>query len=137
MRKYNKCFPYSGTHRHEDDSIATFFSSVKYYGSNNAVEVIVGTNTLLVGVYTMLSKSGPKIAKVLQDRFYECGIPINIWSNNAQEEFMGSVRKLIRAYGVVSNQYEAHKQKQNPAERRIQEIKGTNCTALNSYGAPR
>ena len=33
---------------------------------------------------------------------------------------MGSVRKLIRVYGVISNQSEAHKQNQNPAERRIQ-----------------
>ena len=49
---------------------------------------------------------------------------------------MGSLRKLIRAYGVRSKQSEAHKHNQNPAERRIQEIKGTNFTILNRSGAP-
>ena len=49
---------------------------------------------------------------------------------------MGSVRKLICAYGVVSKQYEAHKHNQNPAERSIQEIKGTNFTVINRSGAP-
>ena len=83
MRKYNKCFPYSGPHRHEDDSIDTFFSSVKSHDSNTAVEIIVGTNTFLTGVYAIVYKSGLKIDKVLQDRFYEFGIPINIWSDNA------------------------------------------------------
>ena len=70
MRKYNKCFPYSGPHRHEDDSIDTFFSSVKSHDRNNAVEIIVCTNTLLAGVYAIVSKSGLRIDKFLQDRFY-------------------------------------------------------------------
>ena len=70
--------------------------------------------------YAIVSKSGLNIAKVLQDRFHERGIPINIWSNNSQEYFMGSVRKLLHAYGVVSKQYESHKQKQNPDEWHIQ-----------------
>ena len=120
MSKYDKCFPYSGPQRHKGDSIDTFFSSVKSHDSNTDVEIIVGTKTLLTDVYAIVSKSGLKISKVLQDRFYECGIPINIWPDNAQEEFMGGMRKLIRAYVVVSKKYEAHKQKHNPAERRIQ-----------------
>ena len=70
MREYNKCFPYSGPRRHEDDSIDTFFSSLKSHNSNNAVEIIVFDNTLLADVYAIVSNSGLKIAKVLQDRFY-------------------------------------------------------------------
>ena len=49
---------------------------------------------------------------------------------------MGSVRKLLRAYGVGSKQYEAHKQNQNPDECLIQYIKGTTCTFLDCSGAP-
>ena len=49
---------------------------------------------------------------------------------------MGSVHKLIRAYGVGSKKYEAHKQNQNPVERRIHKIKVTNCTVLNCSGTP-
>ena len=49
---------------------------------------------------------------------------------------MGSVSKLLRAYGVGGKQSEPHKQNQNPAEHRIQEIKVTTCTVLDHYGAP-
>ena len=50
---------------------------------------------------------------------------------------MGSVHKLLRAYGVGSKQYKAHKQNQNPAERHIQETKGTTFTVLDRSVAPR
>ena len=42
-------------------------------------------------VYDIVSKSGLNVAKFIQDRFRDRGIPINIWSNNAHEDFMGSV----------------------------------------------
>ena len=49
---------------------------------------------------------------------------------------MGSVHKLLRAYGVGSKQYKARKQNQNPAERHIQETKGTTFTVLDRSGEP-
>ena len=49
---------------------------------------------------------------------------------------MGSVRKIIRAYVVVSKQSEAHKYNQNRAERRILEIKVTTLAVLDHSGAP-
>ena len=33
---------------------------------------------------------------------------------------MGSVKNILRTYGVGSEKYEAHKQNQNPAELHIQ-----------------
>ena len=119
MRQYNKRFPYIGPKRQGDDTIDTFFSSVKYHDSTTTVEIIFGTNAILADIYAIGSKSGLKIAKVIQDRFHECGITINICSNNAQEDFTGSVRKLLHAYGVGSNKYEAHKQNRNPDEHLI------------------
>ena len=136
MKQYNKIFPYSGPHWHKDDAIDTFLFSVKAHNSTTAAKIIVGANTLLTDGYCIRSKSGLDISKVLQCRFHNHGIPINIWSDNTQEEFMGSVRKLLRAYVVGSKQYEAHKQNQNPDERRIQEIKCTTCTVLDSSGTP-
>ena len=85
MRQYNKCFSYNGFHQHEDDAIDTFFSSVKSHDGTTAVELIVGTKTLLTDVYAIGSNSGLNISKVLLDCFRERGIPINIWSNNSQE----------------------------------------------------
>ena len=108
-RQYNKRLHYIGPHQHEDDTIATLFSSVKTNDGTTAVKLIVGTKTLLTDVYAIGSKSVLNIAKVLQYRFCKRGIPINIWSNNSQEEFMGSVHKLLRAYGVGSKKSEAHK----------------------------
>ena len=44
---------------------------------------------------------------------------------------MGSVYKLLNAYKVGSKQSEAQKYNQNPAERRIQDIKGNTLTVLD------
>ena len=46
--------------------------------------------------------------------FTKRGIPITILSDNVQEEFMGSVHKLLHAYGVGSNQSEYQKENHNP-----------------------
>ena len=70
-------------------------------------------------VYAIGSKSGLSITKGLKYCFHECGSPINICSDNVQEEFMGSVHKILCTYEVVSNKSEAHKQNHNHAEWRI------------------
>ena len=85
MRHYNKHFPYSGPQWHKDGAINTIFYSVQTRDVINTIEIIVGTNTLPTDVYAIVYKSGLNISKVLQDRFHERGIPINIWSNNSQE----------------------------------------------------
>ena len=84
MRKSNKRFPYRDPHQHEEDTIDTFLSSVKTHNGTTAVELIVRTKTLLTYVYAIWSKSGLNIAKFIQYRFREHGIPINICSDNAQ-----------------------------------------------------
>ena len=49
---------------------------------------------------------------------------------------MGSVRKILRTYGVGSKKYEAHKQNHNPYECHIQDIKCTTRTILDHSGVP-
>ena len=49
---------------------------------------------------------------------------------------MGIAINLLCAYGVRENKYEAHKQNQNPVERRIQEINGTTCPDLDHSVTP-
>ena len=109
MRQYNNWFTYSGPHRHEDDNINTFVYYVCAQDGTTAIELIFGTKTLLTDVYDKGSKSGFKISKFLQDLFCEKGIPINIWSDNAQETFMGSVSNIFCAYGVGIKPYKSHK----------------------------
>ena len=94
MRQSNNHFPYSGTHQHKDESIDTFFSSVESHDVTINVELVVGTKTLLTDVYAIRSKSDLNIAKILLDRFREHRIPIKIWSDNAQEELMESVKNF-------------------------------------------
>ena len=100
MIQTNNIFPYSGPLRYKDYAIDVFFASVRAHDGTTAVELIYGTKILLTDVYDIGSKSGVNIGKVFQDRFCECGTPINIWSDNAQTYFMGSVHKLLHAYGV-------------------------------------
>ena len=95
-----KRFLYSRYHQHKDYSIDIFFSSVPDHDVTTAVELTFGTKILLTNIYAIGSNSGLNIYKVLQDRFCKHGILINIWYDNAQEEFMGSLRKIICAYGV-------------------------------------
>ena len=94
--------------------LSTLFLSVPAHDSTTSVELIARTKTLLTDVYAIGSNYGLNISKVLQEWFREHGILINIWSNNAQEKFMGSVWKLLCAYGVESNKSEAHNKNQNP-----------------------
>ena len=61
---------------------------------------------------------------------------INIWSDNVQEYFMGSVRKIIHAYGVGIKKYENNKKNKNPDNCLIQEIKGTTRTVIDCSGSP-
>ena len=53
MSQYNKHLYYIRTHQHEDDAIDTFFSSVRFHDRTTAVELIVGTKTLLTDVYAI------------------------------------------------------------------------------------
>ena len=85
IRQSNKCFPYSRHQQHDDDAIDSFFSSVQYRDGTTAVELIVGTKKILTNVYAIGSNSVLNISKLLQDRLHECGITINIWSENTQE----------------------------------------------------
>ena len=109
---------------------------MKSHNGTISVEIIFGTNTLLTDFYAIGSKSVLNISKVLYDRFRYNGIPINIWSNNSQEYFIGSVRKLLHAYVVGRKNSESQKHNQNPDERRIQYIKGTTITVLDHSVAP-
>ena len=113
MLHSNKRLSYSEPQKNDDDAINNFFSSVRAHDGTTPIELIIDTETLLTNVYAIGSKSSLNIAKVLQYRFREGGITINIWSDNAQKEFMGSVCKLLRAYGVGSKKYEAQKNNNN------------------------
>ena len=78
MQHYNKCSPYSGPHRHKDDAIYNFFSSVPAHNGTTSIELILVTKTLLTNVYMIESNSSLNISNILQDRYHERGIPINI-----------------------------------------------------------
>ena len=135
-RHYNKQLPYIGSHHHKDDAISSFLYSICAHDGTAAVELIIGTKTILTYVYTIGPKSGLSISKVLQNFFRKRDIPINIWSDNSQEEFMWSGHNIIQAYGVGINKYKAHKHNHNPSKHRIQEIKFTTLTVLYRSGAP-
>ena len=85
IQNSNKLFPYSGPQQHKDGAIDTFFLLVPAHDFTTDVELIAVTKTLLANVYAIGSNSGLNISMVLQYRFHQRGILINIWSDNAQE----------------------------------------------------
>ena len=57
-------------------------------------------------------------------------------SDNAQAEIDKAVTEILRKYNIKDMQTEPHHPNQNPAERRIQEVKKTSNMIMDRTGCP-
>ena len=58
-----------------------------------------------------------------EDFIRDKGAPFCIWSDNSKMQCGNEWRKLMRKYNIQSKNTEPHHPEQNPAERRIQDVK--------------
>ena len=72
----------------------------------------------------------------LEDFISEVGAPRHIISDNAQMERSKAWSDILRKYTISSSTTEPHHPHQNPAERRIQELKKGTNRILDRTGAP-
>ena len=102
-------------------------------GSTSA-QIFVGTKTLLTDIYGM--KSDKQFVNTLEDNIRQRGAMDKLLSDRAQVEISKKVLDILRALYIGDWQSEPHRQNQNPAERRYQNVKSMTNTLLDRTGAP-
>ena len=143
LRKHFKTrFPAANVSRlHDTVATDTFFSDTPAYddgvvghGGATMVQVYVGVRTRLTEGYPMKSES--QFSSTLLDFIRHHGAPDVLMSDNAKSETSKKVYDILRNFCVEDHQSEPDYQNQNPAERRIQDIKRTVNGIMDRTGTP-
>ena len=97
-------------------------------------QLFVGTKTGLVDVYPM--KSEKQFVNTLEDNVRERGAMSQLISDRAQVEISNKVKTILCALLIQDWQSEPGKQWQNPAERKIQDVKCITNTVMDRTASP-
>ncbi|CAJ1934830.1 unnamed protein product [Cylindrotheca closterium] len=111
---------YADTPNIEHDHVAAQF----YVGISSLVSDVYGVNT------------DAQFLQTLQDNVQKRGAPNKLVSNRAQAEVSKAVKDYLQWLCIDDWQSEPHRQNQNPAERRYQDIKRLANRILDRTGAP-
>ena len=114
----------------------TFYSSVPAFDGSTCCQLYVGKHSKFIDVYGMIGHTEQNIMATLLDNIRERGAMSALISDNAPEQIGKGVKTLLRCHSVKDQQCEPHHQHQNPAERQIQEVKGTTAVVMDRSGAP-
>jgi hypothetical protein len=119
----------------------TFFSDVP--GGNYGIpshagatmmQLYTGTQSRLTEGFPMKKES--QMPDTLRDFIRKRGAPDLLITDNAKAEISSSVKEILRMYSIGDFQSEPYQQNQNPAERRIQDIKAMSNTIMDRTGTP-
>ena len=72
----------------------------------------------------------------LTDFIRKWGAMNGLFSDNTKAQTSLAVQDILRQYNIDDMQSEPHQQNQNPAERRIQEVKAMTNVMMDRAGAP-
>ena len=135
-RSFKSSNPALNVHRRNENVACDFV-----YADTPAVDdgatscvLFVGTESLVTDVYGV--KTDKQFVNTLEDNIRERGAPNKLISDRAQVEISNKVLDILRILFIGAWQSEPHQQQQNPAERRIQTIKGTSNRIMDRVGAP-
>ena len=143
LRKHFKSrFPAANISRlNETVATDTFFfdipaldDGIKGHGGTTMLQLFCGCDSQLTAVYPMKTESD--MSGSLEDFIREHGAPNALFSDNAKAQIGRAVQEILRMYAIKDFQCEPHHQHQNPAERRIQEVKKLSNQMLDRTGAP-
>ena len=112
----------------------TFFAHEVAIGGEECAQLYCGKTSQFTQVYGMKSKS--EMPGTLMDFIRQFGAMIGLFSDNAKEQTSAAVIDIQRNYNIKDMQCEPRYQNQNPAERKIQEVKAMANTVLDRSGAP-
>jgi len=141
MRKHFKTrFPAANVSR-LDDVVATdtFFSDTPahddgIYGHGGAkmVQLYTGVKTQYTKAYPMVSET--QMPGTFEDFIRQVGAPNSLFSDNSKVQIGAKVKDLLRMYRISNYQCEPEHQHQNPAERKIQEVKKLTNAIMDRTG---
>jgi Reverse transcriptase (RNA-dependent DNA polymerase) len=143
LRKHFKSrFPAANVSRlNETYATDTFFSDTPalddgIYGHGGATmtQIFCGCSSQFTAGYPM--KTDGEMASTLEDFIRTYGAPKSLFSDNAKAQIGKAVHDILRMYSIGNFQCEPHHQHQNPAERRIQELKRISTTIMERTNTP-
>ena len=143
LRKHFKSrFPAANVSRlNETVATDTFFfdtpaldDGIMGHGGTTMLQLFSGCKSQLTAVFPMRNESD--MAGTLEDFIRHYGAPNALFSDNAKAQISRAVQEILRMYAIHDFQCEPHHQHQNPAERRIQEVKKFANMLLDRTGAP-
>ena len=112
----------------------TFFSNVAAHDGSTCAQLYVGKQSFFTKIYGMRTES--QMPTTLQDFIRSFGAMKGLFSDNAKSETSKAVKDILRQYAIADMQSEPYQQNQNPAERRIQDVKSMTNSILDHSGAP-
>jgi hypothetical protein len=122
--------------RNEIVAIDTFFSDVPAHddgisghGGATMVQLYCGTSSLLTAIFPVKSES--EMPGTLFDKL---GAPNALFSDNTKVQIGTTVQSILQ--NIDDMQSEPHHQHQNPAERRIQDVKKVNNQIMDRTATP-
>ena len=143
MRKHYKLrFPVANVPR-RDETVATdtifadtpaLDDGIAGHGGCTMLQFYVGCSSTYAAGYPMANET--QVSKTLQDFIRSYGAPNALFSDNAKSEISKAVTDILRHFYMKHYRSEPYQQNQNPAERRIQEIKKHTNVLLDRTGAP-
>ena len=141
MRKHFKTrFPAANVSR-LDDVVATdtFFSDtpahddgILGHGGATMVQLYTGVKTQFTKAYPMHRES--EMPGTFEDFIRQVGAPNSLFSDNSKVQIGKKCTEILRMYGIMNFQCEPHHQHQNPAERKIQEVKKMTNAIMDRTG---
>ena len=142
-KHYKSRFPAANVKRlNEWVATDTFFSDtpakddgIPGHGGCTMMQIFYGLTSGAVYGYPM--KSEKQYPESLEDHIRKVGAPQGIFSDNAKAELYGRARDIQRMYCIDDAQSEPEYQHQNPAERKIQDVKRTMNNIMDRMGTPK
>ena len=104
------------------------------HGGATMLQLYAGLDSEFLAGYPMRSEK--QVAVTFEDFIRTNGAPQGLMSDNAKSELHGRVKDLHRLYLIKDAQSEPHYEHQNPAERRIQDVKRMTHTIMDRVGCP-
>ena len=97
-------------------------------------QLYCGTTSLITAIFPMRNES--EMPSTLLDFIRKLGAPNGLFSDNAKVQIGKTIQTILRMYCIDDMQSEPHHQHQNPAERRIQDIKKVSNHIMDRTGTP-
>ena len=140
QKHFKSCFPAANVRRLDETfstdtiimDIPAKDDGIGGHANCTLVQLFTGADSEFTSIYPIHSKY--EFPHALQDFIHDHGAMKSLHSNNAKEETSTLVQDILKMYMIRDSQSEPHYQHQNPAERRIQDVKRMTSSIMDHVG---